>query len=31
MLHAWAKFGIEAAGKEHFAKYRARDVSQGPT
>jgi RNA-directed DNA polymerase len=23
MLHAWKKFGLEAAGNEHFAKYRA--------
>lgn len=24
MLHAWRKFGVEAAGREHFAAYRIR-------
>ena len=31
MLHAWAKFGLEAAGTEHFSKYRPRTMSKGPT
>lgn len=30
MLHAWSKFGVEAAGNEHFTKYRARDMTNGP-
>jgi RNA-directed DNA polymerase len=30
MLHAWDKFGIEAAAREHFARYRGRDMSKGP-
>jgi RNA-directed DNA polymerase len=30
MLHAWDKFGIEAAGTEHFKRYRGRDMSNGP-
>jgi len=33
MLHAWAKFGLDAAGREHFAKYRGghkRHVHKDP-
>jgi len=30
MLHAWAKFGLEPAAAEHFAKYRKRLMSKGP-
>lgn len=30
MLHAWGKFGLEAAGNEHFAKYGPRDMKNGP-
>ena len=30
MIHAWSKFGLVAAGSEHFAKYRSRDMSHGP-
>ncbi len=30
MLHAWSKFGLEAAGTEHFTKYRARDMTHSP-
>ena len=30
MLHAWAKFGLDAAGREHFDKYHARDMGNGP-
>jgi RNA-directed DNA polymerase len=28
MLHAWSKFGLEAAGTEHFKRYRGRDMSR---
>jgi RNA-directed DNA polymerase len=31
MLHAWRKFGIEAAGYEHFQKYRGRGSGTPPT
>ncbi len=27
MLHAWSKFGLDAAGEEHFKRYRGRDMS----
>jgi RNA-directed DNA polymerase len=27
MLHAWSKFGLDAAGTEHFKRYRGRDMS----
>ena len=30
MLHGWAKFGLEAAAGEHFARYRGRDMTNGP-
>ncbi len=30
MLHAWSKFGLEAAGDEHFRKYRGRDMTNRP-
>jgi RNA-directed DNA polymerase len=30
MLHAWNKFGLEAAGNEHFRRYRGRDMTKGP-
>jgi RNA-directed DNA polymerase len=30
MLHAWDKFGLEAAGDEHFRRYRGRDMTKGP-
>lgn len=30
MLHAWGKFGLEAAGEEHFKRYRGRDMTNGP-
>jgi RNA-directed DNA polymerase len=30
MLHAWDKFGLEAAGGEHFRRYRGRDMTKGP-
>ena len=29
MLHAWKKFGLAAAGDEHFAKYRRRLMPRG--
>ena len=30
MIHAWEKFGIEAAGKEYFARYGAKPKKQAP-
>jgi RNA-directed DNA polymerase len=30
MLHAWDKFGLDAAGNEHFRRYRGRDMTKGP-
>jgi hypothetical protein len=30
MLHAWEKFGLDAAGDEHFRRYRGRDADPGP-
>jgi RNA-directed DNA polymerase len=30
MLHAWDKFGLDAAGDEHFRRYRGRDMTKGP-
>jgi RNA-directed DNA polymerase len=30
MLHAWDKFGLDAAGNEHFYRYRGRDMTRGP-
>lgn len=30
MLHAWDKFGLDAAGSEHFRHYRRRDMTKGP-
>lgn len=30
MLHAWGKFGLAAAAGEHFARYRGRDMGNGP-
>lgn len=31
MLHAWRKYGLPAAGHEHFAKYRGGYGKTGPT
>ena len=30
MLHAWGRFGLDAAGDEHFCRYRGRDMTKGP-